>query len=77
MAEIVTEKSQRLLTFRMRIGEVVIEGMVSSTEEREIRNEKIIFMFNVTDFTDTISAKIFIKKDEADPIRDNIKKVNS
>ena len=56
------------------IGEVVIEGMVSSTEEREIRNEKIIFMFNVTDFTDTISAKIFIKKDEADPIRDNIKK---
>ena len=56
------------------IGEVVIEGMVSSTEEREIRNEKIIFIFNVTDFTDTITAKIFIKKDEAEPVRDNIKK---
>lgn len=56
------------------IGEVIIEGMVSSTEEREIRNEKIIFIFNVTDFTDTITAKIFIKKDEAEPVRDNIKK---
>lgn len=55
------------------IGEVVIEGEVVSTDEREIRNEKIIYIFNVTDFTDTISAKIFIAKDEADAIRENIK----
>ena len=56
------------------VGEVVIEGQVTSVEEREIRNEKIIYMFNITDFTDTIGAKIFIQKDEADPIRANIKK---
>ena len=56
------------------VGEVVIEGQVTSVEEREIRNEKIIYMFNITDFTDTIGAKIFIQKDEADPIRTNIKK---
>lgn len=55
------------------IGEVVIEGQVTSVEEREIRNEKIIYMFNITDFTDTIGAKIFIQKDEADAIRSNIK----
>ncbi len=30
-------------------------------------------MFNVTDFTDTIQAKIFIPKEEADVIRSNIK----
>lgn len=56
------------------VGEVVIEGQVVSTDEREIKNEKIIYMFNITDFTDTIQAKIFIQKDEADAVRDNIKK---
>ena len=56
------------------IGEVVIEGMVLSVEEREIRNEKIIYMFNITDFTDTISAKLFMPKDEVEDIRDKIKK---
>lgn len=55
------------------VGEVVIEGKVVSTDEREIKNEKIIYMFNVTDFTDTISAKIFILKEEADIVRENIK----
>ena len=55
------------------VGEVVIEGQVVSAEEREIKNEKIIYMFNVTDFTDTIQAKIFIPKEEAGTIRDNIK----
>ncbi len=55
------------------VGEVVIEGKVVSTEEREIKNEKIIYMFNVTDFTDTIQAKIFIPKEEAGTVRDNIK----
>ncbi len=55
------------------VGEAVIEGQVVSTEEREIKNEKIIYMFNVTDFTDTIQAKIFIPKEEADVIRSNIK----
>lgn len=54
-------------------GEIVIEGQVVSVDERETKNEKIIYIFNVTDFTDTISAKIFIEKEEADKIRDNIK----
>ncbi len=55
------------------IGEIVIEGKVVSTDEREIRNEKVIYIFNITDFTDTISAKIFISKEETEKIRENIK----
>lgn len=55
------------------IGEIVIEGKVVSIDEREIKNEKIIYIFNVTDFTDTISAKIFLSKEQADEIRENIK----
>ena len=54
-------------------GEIVVEGMVTSTEEREIRNgEKIIFMFNLTDFTDSIQGKVFLNAEEADLFRENV-----
>lgn len=56
-------------------GEVVIEGMVTSTDEREIRNgEKIIYMFNVTDFTDSIQGKVFLDIAEADEFKANVSK---
>lgn len=45
------------------IGEVVIEGMIRKVEEREIKGEKLIVTFAVTDFTDTIVSKVFIKKE--------------
>ena len=44
------------------IGEVVVEGMIRQVEEREIKGEKLLVSFAITDFTDTIIAKIFIKK---------------
>ncbi|MCI6018534.1 MAG: PolC-type DNA polymerase III [Clostridiales bacterium] len=45
------------------IGEVVIKGKVFGAETREIRNEKTIIIFNVTDFTDSISVKLFVKNE--------------
>ena len=42
------------------MGEITIRGQVTSVEAREIRNEKTIYMFNVTDFTDTITVKMFL-----------------
>ena len=41
------------------IGEVVIRGKVVTLEKREIRNEKTILIFSMTDFTDTIVLKMF------------------
>ena len=31
------------------MGEITIRGQVTSVEAREIRNEKTIYMFNITD----------------------------
>ncbi|MCI5730716.1 MAG: PolC-type DNA polymerase III [Eubacterium sp.] len=45
------------------IGEVVIDGIIRSVEEREIKGEKLIVTFAITDFTDTIICKVFIKKE--------------
>ena len=47
------------------MGEVVIRGKVLSLEKREIRDEKAIVIFSVTDFTDTIVLKAFIKNEDA------------
>lgn len=56
------------------IGEVVIRGKILKLEERELRNEKSIITFTITDFTDSISAKIFVKQEQVSDIMENIKK---
>ena len=45
-------------------GEAIIQGQVMKLETREIRNERTIVTFAITDFTDSISAKIFAKNSE-------------
>ena len=46
------------------IGEVTIRGKVVNFDKREIKNEKTILMFNITDFTDTITVKMFARNDQ-------------
>ena len=56
------------------IGEVVIQGKVTFVEARELRNEKTLLIFNVTDFTDTIAGKLFLKNEQVSDITDKLKK---
>ena len=46
------------------IGEVTVRGKVVNFDKREIKNEKTILMFDVTDFTDTITVKMFARNDQ-------------
>ncbi len=55
------------------IGEVVIHGKVLSLDMREIRNEKTILIFSVTDFTDTIVLKAFAKNEDVPELSGGIK----
>lgn len=57
------------------IGEVTIRGQIISFESREIRNERTILMFAITDFTDTIVSKIFVSNDQVDEVCQGIKTV--
>lgn len=52
--------------------EVTIQGQVFDFETREIRNEKTIVMFSLTDFTDSIRVKMFIKNRELPEVLDGI-----
>ena len=55
------------------MGEVVVRGKIIQLETREIRNEKTIVMFAVTDFTDTIKAKVFTKNEHLPELLDKLK----
>ncbi len=54
-------------------GDCLIRGKIIKFEERELRNEKLLFLFQITDFTNSIGAKIFVRKEEADELRGHLK----
>lgn len=55
------------------MGEVIIRGKVISLETRDIKNEKTIVMFNVTDFTDTMTVKLFVKTEQQKELLSGLK----
>ena len=56
------------------MGEVIIRGQVMDVEAREIRNEKTILIFPVTDFTDSIVVKMFLRNEQVPEVTEGIKK---
>ncbi len=56
------------------MGEVIIRGQVMDVEAREIRNEKTILIFPVTDFTDSIVIKMFLRNEQVPEVTAEIKK---
>ena len=56
------------------MGEITFRGQVTSFDTREIRNERTILMFAVTDFTDTIMVKLFVKNDQLPDMLAGVKK---
>ena len=55
------------------MGEVVIRGKILKLETREIKNERTIVMFDVTDFTDTMKIKIFTLNEQLKEVLAEIK----
>ncbi len=66
--DIPTEESTEL--------KVCVDGEIlsGSIDSREIKNEKVILMFNLFDGTSTIACKAFLEKEKLKPIKDRISK---
>ncbi len=54
------------------MGGVIVRGQVLSTEIRQLRNEKKLFLFYLTDFTDTIGVKMFLDAEHSDALEQEI-----
>ena len=55
------------------MGEITLRGKIISFDTREIRNEKTIVMFAITDFTDTIMVKMFVRNEQLPEILGEVK----
>ena len=54
-------------------SEAVIRGQILSMDMRDLRNEKALVIFAVTDDTDTIQAKIFIMQSQKEELAGELK----
>ena len=71
------EEAVTIDTIQGEVGEVVIRGQIIDTDMRELRNgKKTIVKIVITDFTDTIAAKIFVKNEQRDELMEHLKKGN-
>ncbi len=55
------------------MGDVTIHGSVLKLDSREIKNEKTIITFDVTDYTDTITVKLFTRNEFAKELTGSLK----
>ena len=56
------------------MGEVIVRGQVMDVEAREIRNEKTILIFPITDFSDSITVKMFLRNEQLPEVKAEVKK---
>ena len=55
------------------MGEVVIRGQIIQIDRRDIKNERAILSYGITDFTDTMTVKMFFQSEQADEITGDMK----
>lgn len=56
------------------MGEIVFKGQIMLVDQRELRSGKVILMFDITDFTDSITVKLFLQPEQLDEIKGSITK---
>ena len=56
------------------MSRITVRGQIFNITEQPIRGERSIYIINITDFTDSISIKLFVPDENIDEVRGNIKK---
>ena len=67
------DEAMKLVDVVGELGEITIHGQIIAYDQRDIRNEKSILIYDVTDFTDTITVKMFVKTEDVPEITKDIK----
>ncbi|MFZ5966549.1 MAG: PolC-type DNA polymerase III [Bacillota bacterium] len=61
-----------LSTINEESGIVAVEGEIFNLETRELKNGKILFTLSITDYTNSLAVKAFVKKEEAEFLQQNL-----
>ena len=53
--------------------EVTVKGKIIREDSREIKNERTILMFDITDYTDTMTFKMFVHNDQVAEVKADLR----
>ncbi len=67
------DKIVPMIELNQESGRIAVSGDVFKVETRELRGGKILFSFDVTDYSNSITAKLFLEKDKLARISKAIK----
>ena len=51
------------------MGEVAVSGQIFMVDERQLKSGNYMLIFNITDFTDSITGKMFVKEENIEEMR--------
>lgn len=63
----------KIKDIKLETGSCVVEGKIFQLETRDIRNNKTLVTFNISDKTNSITAKCFLSEDKTEDFLINIK----
>ncbi len=55
------------------IGDVVVRGKILNFDKRDIKNERSILIYDISDYTDTMTVKLFVATEQVDEIAAEMK----
>lgn len=58
----ITDQVMKIIDVTQDSGRITIAGEVFRTESREIKGGKFIYIFDITDFTSSVTVKMFVEK---------------
>ncbi|MGN0438123.1 MAG: PolC-type DNA polymerase III [Lachnospiraceae bacterium] len=56
------------------LGDVVVKGKIFEIEEKELRSGRLLIVFSITDFDDSIEGKLFLTKQDWSLLKEDFKK---
>lgn len=56
------------------MGVITFRGQVMAVDKRQLKSGKFLLIFDVTDFTDSITVKLFLEPDDLEELEGSIKK---
>ena len=68
----IKNQTMNVCDINIQTGSSVIKGDIFQIETREIRGNKLLITFNISDGTDSITVKTFLAKEQGDELIDNI-----
>ncbi|NLC02864.1 MAG: PHP domain-containing protein, partial [Tissierellia bacterium] len=72
LGKAIKNEIMKISDINIQTGSAVIKGDIFQIESREIRGDKLLITFNISDRTDSITVKTFLSKEQGTELLDNL-----